>query len=189
MQLLLECCPKSVLPGGWMVSSSSDPVALAIVDGLNRFSGYGPHYSRRTPGSKTFTGIGQEVVLVHESGCAVWACVRQRTPSRAGTGASRGRTGISDPNPRFVWRNMLFRRMPECPVIASDLVRTATIATYSIWKEKYGEIPAERLRTEIGIEAVRSSNPGCCYKKAGYVKDRIVRGKMYLFAPPPGVEE
>lgn len=34
----------------WRLSSSSDPVALAIVDGLGRWSAAGPHYSRRTPG-------------------------------------------------------------------------------------------------------------------------------------------
>jgi hypothetical protein len=41
--------------------------------------GKGPHYSRRTPGSKTFTGVGQEIVLVTQDFRAVWAVVRQRT--------------------------------------------------------------------------------------------------------------
>ena len=48
----------------WRLSSSSDPLALAVVDGLGKFKRFGPHYSRRTPGSKTFTGVGQEIVLV-----------------------------------------------------------------------------------------------------------------------------
>lgn len=83
----------------WLLSSSSDPAALAVVDGLGKFARFGPHYSRRTPGSKTFTGVGQEIVLLHSSGRAVWACVRQRTPSLAGTGSSRGRVGKSDERP------------------------------------------------------------------------------------------
>ncbi len=173
---------------GWRLSSSSDPAALDVVDGRGRFAAYGPHYSRRTPGSRTFTGVGQEIVLVHESGAAVWAVVRQRTPSRPGSGTSRGRTGTPDAAPRYVWRNMLFRRLPECPVLASDLIRSATVATYTIWAERYGALPAERLRTEVDTRRVRSRNPGYCYLCAGYTRDRVVRGKLYLFAPLPGAQ-
>jgi len=71
---------------GWRLSSSSDRDALDIVDGTGPFAGLGAHYSRRTPGSKTFTGVGKEVVLVHETGRAVWACVYQRTPAAGAWG-------------------------------------------------------------------------------------------------------
>lgn len=171
--------------GGWTLSSSSDPRALAIVDGTGRHAGHGPHYSRRTPGSRTFTGIGQEVVLLHESECAVWAVVYQRTPAKRGSGCSRGRAGITDTSARYIWRNMLFRRLPGCDVLASSLIKSATIATYAAWAAKYGALPSERLRTEVAIKAVRSSNPGYCYKRAGWTVDRTVRGKLYLYAPPP----
>lgn len=173
----------------WVLSSSSDPLALAVVDGTGRHAGHGPHYSRRTPGSRTFTGVGQEVVLLSEDECAVWAVVRQRTPAKRGTGASRGRGGEPDPGARFIWRNMLFRRLPPCAEVASELIRVATALTYVFWTIRYGALPAERLRTEIKIDAVRSSNPGYCYKRAGYVKDRIVSGKLYLWAPLPGSPE
>lgn len=175
-----ELFPVSAL---WRLSSSSDPAALAVVDGTGRFEGYGPHYSRRTRGSKTFTGVGQELVLLSTTEDAVWAVVRQKTPARRGTGASRGRGGESDPGVRYIWRNMLFRNLGEG--LSSALIREATELTYRLWPEKYGELPTERLRTEIGIDAVRSSNPGYCYKMAGYTKDRKVRGKLYLWAPPP----
>lgn len=165
----------------WLLSSSSDPRALAVVDGLGRFDGMGPHYSRRTPGSKTFTGIGQEIVLVTEDGSAVWACVRQRTPAARGSGGSRGRAGVSDPNPRFLWRNMLFRNLG--PERSSDLIRSALARTYEEWAARYGQLPTDRLRTEIGIKSVKSSNPGYCYKMAGWVPDRVVRGKLYMWAP------
>lgn len=165
----------------WTLSSSSDPRALAVVDGLGDFAAHGPHYSRRTPGSKTFTGVGREVVLVTECGRAVWACVYQRTPSARGTGASRGRTGGADMRPRHIWRNMLFRNLGAG--LSSALVQSALAATYAAWLERYGALPEERLRTEIGIADVRSSNPGCCYLKAGWVRDRVVRGKLYLWAP------
>lgn len=167
----------------WRVSSSSDPDALAVVDGIGPFAEHGPHYSRRTPGSKTFTGCGQEVVLLSESGDAVWAVVRQRTPARRGTGSSRGRDGVTDEAPRYVWRNMLFRNLG--PTLSSELIRGATALTYELWPAKYGEMPTERLRTEIDVRRVRSTNPGYCYKLAGYTPDRMVRSKLYLWAPEP----
>lgn len=166
----------------WLLSSSSDRRALDVVDGCGQFAIHGPHYSRRTPGSKTFTGVGQEVVLVTECGCAVWACVRQKTPASRGSGSSRGRDGKQDDSCRFIWRNMLFRNLGAG--LSSELIKTATQRTYQEWLSRYGSMPIERLRTEIGVSAVRSSNPGCCYLIAGWERDRIVRGKLYLWAPP-----
>jgi hypothetical protein len=165
----------------WRLSSSSDRRALDIVDGVGRFSEYGPHYSRRTPGSKTFTGVGQEVVLVTDDGTAVWAVVRQRTPCARGTGVSRGRSGECDQLPRYVWRNMLFRNLGD--VLSSRLILEALVVTYREWVSRYGFMPIERLRTEIDPRRVRSTNPGCCYKKAGFYNSRMVRGKIYLDAP------
>lgn len=165
----------------WRLSSSSDPLALAVVDGLGEFASYGPHYSRRTPGSRMFTGVGQEIVLVTADRRAVWACVRQRTPSKRGTGGSRGRIGVADPAPRYIWRNMLFRNLGSG--LSSELIQSALAVTYEQWTLRYGELPAERLRTEIEIGRVRSWNPGYCYKVAGWTVDRVVRGKLYLWAP------
>lgn len=95
----------------WLLSSSSDRRALDVVDGSGPFAAFGPHYSRRTPGSKTFTGVGQEIVLVTACGRAVWACVRQKTPMARGTGSSRGRAGETDQKARYIWRNMMFRNL------------------------------------------------------------------------------
>lgn len=72
----------NVMP--WILSSSSDRVALDIVDGVGLHEGEGPHYSRRTPGSKTFTGVGREIVLTTLDRSAVWAVVRQKNSSQAG---------------------------------------------------------------------------------------------------------
>lgn len=80
---------------------------------------------------------------------------------------------------------MMFRRLPECRYVASELIATATQMTYIEWRNRYGELPPERLRTEIDIKRVKSMNPGYCYKVAGYEKDRVVRGKLYLWAPKP----
>jgi hypothetical protein len=67
--------------------------------------------------------------------------------------------------------------------VASELIVSATAATYLHWTARYGVLPQERLRTEIGIHSVKSGNPGQCYRIAGWVDDRVVRGKLYMFAP------
>lgn len=167
----------------WRISSSSDPVALSIVDGTGKHAGNGPHYSRRTPGSKTFTGVGQEVVLVTEDGNAVWAVVYQRTPGKRGSGASRGRNGTTDAAPRFVWRNMLFRNLGA--ELSSELIKAATRETYRLWHEKYGTLPTERLRTEVDTKAIKSRNPGYCYQCAGWLKGERKGRKLFLYAPFP----
>lgn len=163
----------------WMLSSSSDPRALAIVDGTGDFAWDGPHYSRRTPGSKTFTGVGREVVLVTECGRAVWAAIYQRTPRARGMGGSRGRSGA--PRARWIFRNVIFRNLGAG--LSSDLIRIALVRTREEWIIRYGSLPTERLRTEIGIREVMSHNPGYCYRLAGFTFDRDVRGKRYLWAP------
>ncbi len=81
---------------------------------------------------------------------------------------------------------MMFRNLGAG--LASDLITSATAETYRHWRARYGSLPAERLRTEIGIKEVRGNNPGYCYKKAGWIKDRVVRGKLYLWAPERGEE-
>lgn len=167
----------------WNMVSSSDVRALRVVDGLDQFELYGPHYSRRTPGSKTFTGVGQEIVMLTVDETAVWAVVRQKTPARVGSGSSRGRTGVTDKASKYIWRNMLFRNLGE--TLSSTLVRQAVALTYIEWKKRYGVLPNEVMRTEIGVSQVRSRNPGYCYKVAGFHNARTVRGKVYLDAPCP----
>jgi hypothetical protein len=165
----------------WLLSSSSDRRALDVVDGRGICEGLGPHYSRRTPGSKTFTGVGREIVLVTECGRAVWACVYQATPMVRGSGQSRGRQGETDRKARYLWRNMMFRN--EGAGLSSELIKSALERTYEEWARRYGSLPAERLRTEVDIKKVKSAHPGFCYLMAGFEKDRIVRGKLYLWAP------
>lgn len=94
---------------------------------------------------------------------------------------------MSDTKPRYVWRNMLFRNLYAG--VASELIRSATERTYSEWLRRYGRLPEERLRTEIGIGAVKSTDPGRCYRLAGWTNDRVVRGKLYLWAPAVAIPE
>jgi hypothetical protein len=74
--------------------------------------------------------------------------------------------------------------------LSSDLIRSAVDETYRRWIELYGALPEERLRTEVEVKSVASSNPGWCYLQAGWEHCAWVRGKRYLWAPPrpPGLQ-
>jgi len=79
---------------------------------------------------------------------------------------------------------MLFRNLGAG--LSSDLIRSATAMTYRLWKERYGTLPAERLRTEVAIKSVRSTNPGFCYLAAGWERAHRRNGIQFLYAPPAG---
>jgi hypothetical protein len=76
---------------------------------------------------------------------------------------------------------MLFRN--ESPCLSSSLILEATARTYAEWRHRYAELPLERLRTEVDIQKIQSSNPGYCYLMAGWERGPIVRGKLHLYAP------
>jgi hypothetical protein len=175
----------------WLLSSSSDRRALDVVDGAGPHEGRGPHYSRRTPGARTFTGIGQEVVLVTDCGRAVWAVTLQKGPDAPFSGWRTRHLDLFKPArdaaPRrehraMLWRNVMFRNLGAG--LSSDLIREATARTYEEWIRRYGGLPAERLRTEVEVAAVRSTNPGYCYVMAGWECGETRRGKLHLWAPP-----
>lgn len=169
----------------WILSSSSDRVALDLVDGTGPWLGNGPHYSRRTPGSRTFTGVGQEVVLTHPSG-AVWAVVRARVPAPRGSGASRGREGEAVLG-RYVWRCNMFRNLGD--MRSSELIRGAVAMTVTEWVKRYGEVPSETLQTEVKPAMVRSEIPGYSYRRAGWVTWRHSRGLVILRCPRTQIDK
>jgi hypothetical protein len=162
----------------WRLSSSSARDALDVVDGRGAWEGHGAHYSRRTRDSKTFTGVGQEIVLVRDD--AVWAVVRNRLPAPRGSGASRGREGITAPT-RYMWRCNMFRNLG--PIQSSTLIRAAVATTVLHWLARYGELPDEDLTTEVKPDAIASEIAGYCYRRAGWVKVRERRGLVMLRCP------
>jgi len=94
---------------------------------------------------------------------------------------SRGRKGELDTSSRFLWRNMIFRNLGAG--LSSELIKTALTATYLEWVARYGFLPSERLRTEVGVKAVKSTNPGYCYIMAGWERGETRNGKLFLYAP------
>lgn len=94
----------------------------------------------------------------------------------------------------FVWRNFIsddgqqgvncavFRN--ESPHLSSDMIREAMEIGWDRW-------PGERFYTYVDPRKIRSSNPGYCFKKAGWKKcGRSKKGLLIFEAYPsePGNE-
>lgn len=109
---------------------------------------------------------------------------RPRTEKTSKTWWSNARLAVfSDPERTYVfaWQwprdgyrkdgqngfnNILFHRSDRCPYQASDIIIAAVCAAFDHWGEN-------RCYTYVDAEKVQSSNPGYCYKKAGWKLLRI----------------
>lgn len=145
--------------GHWLITDRGDPEAWALAD---------RHYTRQTPGSRSFVRNGQNLVFVTRCGNATWVTFRP-TPGKA----------VRKDNRRAL-ECALFRN--ESQIRSSILVREARALTVALWG-----MPEDGLITWVKPSALRTGNmnPGACYKKDGWkhvetsVKDR----KPMLLAP------
>ena len=95
----------------------------------------------------------------------------------------------SDSRALFVWRKVMYRRdgqhgvecavfRNESPLLSSDLIREAVVLALRRW-------PHQRLFTYVNARKVRSSNPGYCFKMAGWrVAGRSSTGLILLEYDP-----
>ena len=124
--------------GCWRTAKDGDPVGLAL---------YLRHYSarKRSPRARLplFVGPGEKLVLLSRKGDAVFAWRRMLY-------TQDGQSGVCC----AVFRNEGTRR-------SSTLIREAMRLAWRRW-------PGERLYTYVDPTKVRSINPGCCFKRAGW---------------------
>jgi hypothetical protein len=122
------------------------------------------HYSRqryrdgREP--KLFVGPGEKVVLITEEcdGLFVW---------RRFLDAS-GQIGVNC----AIFRN-------EGRIRSSELILDAEAVAMRRW-------PGERMYTYVDPRGVRSVNPGCCFKKAGWRRIGVTKwNKLLIFEKMP----
>lgn len=103
------------------------------------------HYSctNLRPKLRQFVGPGQKMILLSAGGDAVfvWRRERYRMDKQTGTNCA-------------VFRN-------EGATLSSTLIREAMCLAWERW-------PDDRLFTFINAALVRSSNPGYCFKMAGW---------------------
>lgn len=109
------------------------------------------HYSRRKPGSSQFMPPGQTIVLLEASGCAVWGWWRPAPSS-----------GIKSMNGLDGWTCTIFRN--ESTTLSSILILDAEAAP-----AEFGyDVGPSGLLTYVWDRRVKSSNPGYCFKIAGW---------------------
>ena len=121
------------------------------------------HYSRqfykdgRKP--KLFCGPGQKVVLRTWTGDALFVWKKFIDDS--------GQQGINC----AVFRNESHHK-------ASLLLRQADAIADFCW-------PGERHYTYVDARRIRSTNPGCCFKVAGWNRCGVTKGGLLIFERPP----
>jgi hypothetical protein len=117
------------------------------------------HYSRRTVGARQFLYSGRKLVLRDSAGLVLFAWIFPDPTMRMD-----GQVG---------YNNAIFRN--ESERLSSDIILEAERAAF----EKWGP---NRLYTYIDAAAVKSANPGYCFKVAGWRFVRLSAGGKHLLS-------
>lgn len=141
----------------WFLTKDGDPRGLSL---------YERHYSCRKYKDgrlrRFFCGPGEKIVLITPRGDALFVWRRQRY-------SMDGQTGVNC----SVFRN-------EGQVRSSRLIKEAMGIAWQHW-------PGERLYTYVDPRRIRSTNPGYCFKKAGWKRcgTTKIRKLIVLGIRPP----
>lgn len=122
----------------WLLTWRADPELAALAD---------RHYSRRTVGAVQFAPPGPVVCLISDDRRAGWVSWKTSYPSHE---------ALID-----AWSCTFFRN--EGDALSSELIIEALAVTRRQW-------PGRTLgcATFVDPAAIRSSNPGACFKAAGF---------------------
>lgn len=145
--------------GAWWLGHKFHPTGAALAD---------RHYSRRTVGSPQFMPPGQTLVLVADRAVFGW----WRPDPSSGIVAMNGLDG---------WTCTIFRN--ESQALSSRLILDAERAL----RATHDCGPAGML-TYVWDAKIRSANPGCCFKRAGWrAVGRSADDKKTLLSKPFGL--
>ena len=132
-------------------------VWIPVKDGdLRCWNLYRRHYSasrRLSNWDRRIAGPGEKMVLITPDAGALFVWRRFIE-----TGASVPR-GVNC---------AVFRLEPGTPWVASNLIRAAVDLAAVRW-------PGERFYTYVNPRRIRSTNPGCCFKIAGWKVSRMTK--------------
>lgn len=148
-----------MIDGNWLLSHKADQRAIGI---------YERHYSARhyADGRKRrqFCPPGETMVLLTATCDALFVWVRNRVERYDHQG------GVNC----TVFRN-------EGGVLSSELIREACDLAWRRW-------PGARLFTYVADGKIRSTNPGACFKKAGWKRcGRNADGRLTILERLPDV--
>jgi hypothetical protein len=147
----------------WHLSHQADPLIKPLAD---------RHYYRRNPQSRQFAPPGQRVVLRTANADAFWI-----TQAPLAQYVSHRWAGA--------WTCIAFRN--ESRVLSSVLITQAVAASLFMLKTP----PDLGFITFVNPAKIRSSNPGCCFKKAGWKFVGLTKRKLDVLQllpeafPPP----
>lgn len=143
----------------WLIVTKFDTGTCALAD---------RHYSRRKIGSPQFMPPGQTMVLANAERSAVFGWWRPDPAS-----------GLRAMNLLDGWTCTIFRN--EGRVRSSDLILEAEVMLVSSGRD----IGPDGFLTYVGDRKVRSTNPGYCFKMAGWrVKGRSADNLKTLLQKP-----
>jgi len=154
-----------------MTTTMIDSHWIAVKDGDDRARAlYLRHYSaekNRRPGhhSRQFVAAGQKFVLLNTEGTAVFVWLKntiERYDHQIGVVCS------------------LFRN--ESSIRSSDLIREAMELAWQRW-------PNERLWTYVNPKKIRSTNPGACFRFAGWRRCGMSKRGLVILECLPSKED
>lgn len=128
--------------GPWIVTTKSDQAVRQLCD---------RHYSRVTVGATQFTRPGENIVLRNADCSAIFIAWRTRYERMDGYDCIE---------------NTAFRN--ESSQQSSDLIKMAVYAIADIW----GGLEKDGMLTYVDPSSVESQNPGYCYEKAGFIRQK-----------------
>jgi hypothetical protein len=144
----------------WQFVTKFDERACALAD---------RHYSRRKPGSGQFMPPGQTIVLLSLDETAVFGWWRPHPKS-----------GIRTMNGLDGWTCTIFRN--EGPALSSAMIEDAEQAIVL----RGHDVGPDGLLTYVWDKKVASTNPGYCFKRAGYRRiGRSADGRKTLLRKHP----
>lgn len=171
------------LTGGyWVPVRDADPRVVAL---------YRRHYSAnlRKNHRSGIAGPSERVILLTTDAKAlfVWRIIRppmermsqfvRPDPRRARKGLALGEQTLGYSHAETGIMCTVFRN--EGPILSSLLIREAVDLAWDRW-------PGQRLFTYVWDERVKSINPGCCFKKAGWRRcGRNADGRLTILELTP----
>jgi hypothetical protein len=138
---------------------------IGVKDGnLTGLEMYLRHYSacRYKDGRcrKLFCGLGEKMVLLSTCGGALFVWRKFIDNS--------GQRGVNC----AVFHN-------ESGILSSELIKEAAALAWKRW-------PGERLYTYVNPKKIKSTNPGCCFKAAGWRGCGVTKGGLLVLEALPG---
>ncbi len=150
----------TLIPQGEQLMAASEHWCLTRDGDPRGYELYQAHYARRNyleQRQRLFAGPGRKLVLLSKDGAAlfVWRLFKDAIqPPQAGFNCA-------------VFRN-------EGTVRSSELIREAVEIVFMRWGR-------DRCYTLVDGRKVRSTNPGCCFKKAGWRRCGTSKGGKLIF--------